>query len=67
MGFLDKASRTLTKAVGQYGDTIEWSVDGPRRIPGQRTGARRGGPLDSVRQVGRSPELRDSRDDAPRR
>jgi hypothetical protein len=68
MGFLDKATRSLAKAVDQYGDTIEREATKPGRIPGQRTAARRADGLgDGPRQPRRGPERRDARDDDARR
>jgi hypothetical protein len=68
MGFLDKATRSLAKAVDQYGDTIEKDTVKPGRIPGQRTGARHSdGHGDGPRQPRRGPERRDARDDEARR
>ena len=63
MGFLDKATRSLAKAVDQYGDTLERDATKLGRIPGQRTGARHGDSLgEGTRQPRRTSERRDARD-----
>jgi hypothetical protein len=63
MGFLDKATRSLAKAVDQYGDTMERDSVKPGRIPGQRTGTRHpDSPGDGPRQPRRRRDARDSRD-----
>ncbi|MGA8210856.1 MAG: antitoxin [Nocardioidaceae bacterium] len=38
MGFLDKAKKSLTKAVDQHGDTIDRGTDKVGRVINQRTG-----------------------------
>jgi hypothetical protein len=64
MGFLDKAKKSLTKAVDQHGDKIEKGADQLGRTINARTGNKHADTIDKARaQLRKSMDGRESRGD----